>query len=356
MYIINLVNSLDLLNEREKPEILLFYKPDLHSFLRYISYSRVQFIEWKFSGLVKGYILSWMRGDNAFCAPILEAFALHGLYPVNDFPVRTKRGGATRVVSWIPDLQHKFYPAYFGKIRVFFRELRIRLLLSRGTDLVVSSRDVRRHFHEYYRLPDDLRVHVLRFASRLDESAVPDVHVVRPRYKLPDRYFIVSNQFTNHKNHHLALKALSIVQKLDPDVHIVFTGKMEFKGNEQYIKTFRKMIVDLGLESHVSLLGVIPREDQLCLMKHSVAVIQPSLFEGWSTVIEDAMALNVPVIASDLAVNKEQLGESGLFFNRHDEHDLAQTIALFDDRRPVNYQQNQDRVLSFARDFVQIFR
>ena len=32
--------------------------------------------------------------------------------------------------------------------------------------------------------------------------------------------------------------------------------------------------------------------DQLRLMKESLGVIQPSLFEGWSTVIEDAKALN----------------------------------------------------------------
>jgi glycosyltransferase involved in cell wall biosynthesis len=35
-------------------------------------------------------------------------------------------------------------------------------------------------------------------------------------------------------------------------------------------------------------------------------VIQPSLFEGWSTVVEDAKAIGRPLIVSDLPVHKEQ--------------------------------------------------
>ena len=57
------------------------------------------------------------------------------------------------------------------------------------------------------------------------------------------------------------------------------------------------------------------RAEQLLLMKYAQAVIQPSLFEGWSTVIEDAISLQVPVIASNLPVNIEQLGDRGVYFD-----------------------------------------
>ena len=50
-------------------------------------------------------------------------------------------------------------------------------------------------------------------------------------------------------------------------------------------------------------------------MKNAKAIIQPSLFEGWSTVIEDARSLQVPVIATDLTVNIEQLGDKGKYFS-----------------------------------------
>lgn len=67
------------------------------------------------------------------------------------------------------------------------------------------------------------------------------------------------------------------------------------------------MVNDLGIRENVTFLGFVDRRDQLSLVKHSQALIQPSLFEGWNTSIEDAKSLSVSVIASDIEVHHEQL-------------------------------------------------
>jgi hypothetical protein len=74
------------------------------------------------------------------------------------------------------------------------------------------------------------------------------------------------------------------------------------------------------------MLGLIDRRKQLKLMQHSKAVIQPSLFEGWSTVIEDAKALSKTVIASDIPVHKEQLNDHGFYFEPHNHTILINRI------------------------------
>ena len=50
----------------------------------------------------------------------------------------------------------------------------------------------------------------------------------------------------------------------------------------------------------------ISREDQLGLMRDSLAVVQPSLFEGWGTVVEDAKTLGVQVLCSDIEIHHEE--------------------------------------------------
>ncbi len=40
-----------------------------------------------------------------------------------------------------------------------------------------------------------------------------------------------------------------------------------------------------------------------------MAVVQPSHFEGWSTLVEDAKTLGKPLFVSNLPVHREQLGE-----------------------------------------------
>jgi glycosyltransferase involved in cell wall biosynthesis len=92
-------------------------------------------------------------------------------------------------------------------------------------------------------------------------------------------------------------------------------------------------------------------------MRESRAVIQPSLFEGWSTVIEDAKALGVPVIASDLPVHLEQLGKEGAFFSRTDATELADKIRLFlheDHGRVAAGKLYEESVRAFGEQFVAI--
>ncbi|RIW14372.1 glycosyltransferase, partial [Algoriphagus lacus] len=86
------------------------------------------------------------------------------------------------------------------------------------------------------------------------------------------------------------------------------------------------------------------------------AVIQPSLFEGWSTVIEDAKSLNVQVICSNLPVHIEQLSLNGIYFNPYNEMELALIIKGFMKSSDyLIYEDYDERVRRFALNFLSIF-
>ena len=82
-----------------------------------------------------------------------------------------------------------------------------------------------------------------------------------------------------------------------------------------------------GCEAQVTLLGVIPRGDQIQLMRRSLAIVQPSLFEGWSTVVEDARLLGKRVLASDIAVHREQHPPGCRFFASESTESLADALG-----------------------------
>lgn len=358
IYIINLVNALNFLEDEDKPEITVFYNPDLSEFIKDFEYPYVQFKEWNFPVLWKGYLLSFLTGKNVFVEKIIADFKPAGIYPLNDWPISGKRMLAqnTRVVAWIPDLQHKFYPHFFTRLRVFMRELRIKLLLHNATDLAVSSKDVGNHFRKFYQIRPELNIHELRFVSIIKNFSFHSLTDLRAKYAIKHPYFIVSNQFTNHKNHKVLLRALIHLKSVGTSVNFVFTGKMDFKGNEKYIAEIRSIIKENGLDEEINMLGIISRQDQLSLMKHARAVVQPSLFEGWSTVIEDAKSLQVPVIASDLPVNIEQLGETGFYFSPNNEIQLATLLGTFNESHSGDrYDKYEERVKKFAKDFMAIF-
>jgi hypothetical protein len=70
-------------------------------------------------------------------------------------------------------------------------------------------------------------------------------------------------------------------------------------------------------------LGNVAVRDVALLMRASVALLNPSLFEGWSTTVEEGKALGVRMVLSDLAVHREQVGESADFFDPHDPLSIA---------------------------------
>ena len=102
---------------------------------------------------------------------------------------------------------------------------------------------------------------------------------------------------------------------------------------------------------------MIPRVDQVCLIRASKAVLQPSQFEGWSTVIEDARALGKPTIASNFPVHIEQDALGSTFFRMGDADDCARAIAQCLEKDEVlaySSSLHDARILEFARDFMRI--
>jgi glycosyltransferase involved in cell wall biosynthesis len=71
------------------------------------------------------------------------------------------------------------------------------------------------------------------------------------------------------------------------------------------------------------MLGVVPHAEVYALMRQSVALLQPSLFEGWSTSVEEAKSLGKRVILSDIAVHREQDPPQARLFAPSDAEALA---------------------------------
>lgn len=355
IYILNLIRILDFLNDDEKPEITLFYRFDLKKFVDEIKYPYFKAVEWKFPSIYKGFINSWLTGRNIFIEPILKAFDVDALYPIHDFPVKTRTN--KKLVCWYADLQHEYYPEFFSKRKILERTARIKFILRNCDDLVVSSQTVAEDFKKFFRLRKSMRMHIFHFASVIDDFSDLNISNLRLKYNLPEKYFMVSNQFHKHKNHKVLLKTLALLNRKGKKVHLALTGRFPDASHSPYMQELHSLINENQLQDQISLLGIIPRNEQLLLMKHSQAIIQPSLFEGWSTVIEDAISLQVPVIASCIPVNIEQLGSNGVFFDPHDEIKLAEIIENYPERNlnDVFYEKYETRVINAARSFMSIF-
>jgi glycosyltransferase involved in cell wall biosynthesis len=121
----------------------------------------------------------------------------------------------------------------------------------------------------------------------------------------------------------------------------------------------------LSLDSQVRILGFIPRRDQVQLMRRSLSVIQPSRFEGWSTVVEEARLLGKTILLSDFPVHLEQNPPNSSFFESGNAEDLASLMAKVSssggstpdlEKEKIARLDNMSRLKIFGSNFLQIVR
>jgi glycosyltransferase involved in cell wall biosynthesis len=267
-------------------------------------------------------------------------------------------------VLWIPDFQYKCLPEYFQPEDRAQRDKLYAKMLGDDSILVLSSESVRADFLKYFPEHAHKRVRILHFLSLLtDEDYRPAPVVVCERYGLPEKFVYLPNQFFQHKRHDLVFAALAKLKKEGIDVNLVCTGNREDYRSPEYYNSLLAFLRSEGLEDRVSLLGLIPRVDQLQIFRRAAFVLQPSMFEGWSTTVEDGIALGKNVLLSDIATHIEQAPKYGTYFKAGDVDSLAQELAQQWvaskpgpqlDREQSARQRNQERGLAIARNFMDI--
>lgn len=356
-YLSNIIKSLNYLTDEEKPFLRIYYTEHCAKYLDLIEYEFVEFIGFNLARSLFKYSKSILFGYNFVLDSIPKVEDLDGIFPFNDFPGR-KPKTYPLLVSWIPDFQHKFYPQFFTRKNLFLREKKFKSIISKADGLMLSSDDAYSHLKQHYKVPDNLKVTVLRFVSMIKYHKITDFEEVKKKYNLEKHFFLVSNQFYEHKNHIAVLKAISLLKSKDIKFQVVFSGKTEDYRNPAFFPGLMHYIKKHELEEYVHIVGLIPREDQLSMLINSLAVIQPSKFEGWSTIIEDAKTLMHQVICSSIPVHREQLNDFGFYFDPDSETDLAMLMKSFLDES-VTFKDLSDsystRISTFAQTFVNAF-
>jgi glycosyltransferase involved in cell wall biosynthesis len=228
--------------------------------------------------------------------------------------------------AWIPDFQHKYLPNFFATREIKARDRIFSRISKESQNIIFSSHSALKDFQDFY--PDSLaKCNVINFTSFPELSWYRENPIIIQKfYNLPDNFFLVSNQFWIHKNHIVIIEALKYLKEKFIYPVIVCTGSLSDHRFPKYSDELLLLAHKYGLENQFKCLGLIPRSDQIQLMRRSLALIQPSLFEGWSTVVEDARLLGKKIILSDISVHVEQNPPLSTFFTPSSHIELATII------------------------------
>lgn len=139
-------------------------------------------------------------------------------------------------------------------------------------------------------------------------------------------YFIIVGNIKPHKNLNFAVEAFKKVQNIvDADLFII--GKMNDFITEDH--DFKTVISTFG--DRIKLLGELNDEMVRVYVKNSLALVYPSIYEGFGLPPLEAFASGVPVIASNIASTREVCGQLPFYFELGDLDSLSTLyIEVFD--------------------------
>lgn len=231
-------------------------------------------------------------------------------------------------IGYIPDFQHKHLPHFFTDDERHERDKAFHQMLHLANHVIVNAKSVINDANDFIG-SYPAQIHTLPFSPCPRLSWIQNQQDIRPKYGINKPYFMISNQFWIHKDHITAFKAFSDYLSEGNDCLLVCTGGTFDYRHPRYFDDLQNLLAKLKIRNRVLILGHIPKDDQISLMKHATAIIQPSLFEGGpgGGAGHDAIALGIPLIASDIAVNKEIEDTSTYFFSTGDPTDLSQAMC-----------------------------
>ena len=312
-------------------------------------------------GVTRGRIHRRILGRDEAIASLCEKYSIDVLSHSGTFgwrfPVAT--------TPWIADFQHRRLPTYFSAMERRRRDYAFLLQLVEGTVTVLSSEAAQRDARRFYG-PAASRTEVLHFVSQpsLPIGRLASMDHLCGKYGLPERFFFLPNQFWQHKNHRVVVEALAIARERDFRPTVVLTGDAgDYRAPGHYQSLMRE-VAARGVAAQFVHLGVVPIDELFALMRHSVAVINPSLFEGWSTTVEEARSLGKLTILSDIDVHREQDPPGARYFDPVNGRDLADRMAevmeLSDDAQDESARADEsneslaNRTEAFARNYSRI--
>ncbi|MCL4841552.1 MAG: glycosyltransferase family 4 protein [Bryobacteraceae bacterium] len=241
------------------------------------------------------------------------------------FTAPTYHHPAVPTVCLVHDLQFLTYPQFFSEHDRLIRHRHFRQACSVARLLICPSHYVGARI-ESAAGPPPPETLVIRHAAhqRLPVVSASARLALLHRLGLQSAPFLLyPANFWLHKNHELLLTAFALFRRRNPAVPVllVLTGS---PGDRDGI--LRSLVQALGLNGSVLFAGFLPDEDLAALFDACLALVFPSLYEGFGMPIMEAMHRGRPVLSSDRTALREVGGDAPLYFDPRSPLSLASAL------------------------------
>ncbi|MEM6451308.1 MAG: glycosyltransferase family 1 protein [Cyanobacteria bacterium P01_D01_bin.105] len=233
-------------------------------------------------------------------------------------PLKSQR--LFRSVITFHDLIPLRFPQDSGAIKYYFRYY-IPQVLSQAKKVICISEATARDVVDFYGIPAHKLVAIpLAYDSNhfyphsTPPSFPPELEPMLER--MP--YFLTLGRQAPHKNIKAVVEALAQV----PNCGLLIAGPTD----PRYTPQLKKLAEAKGVQSRVKFLSYVSYSQLPALLSSALALVFPSLWEGFGLPVLEAMACGTPVITSNLASLPEVAGDAAYLIDPRSVPNLVEAM------------------------------
>ncbi len=249
----------------------------------------------------------------------------HGLSA--EIPAGLWRFNMASVVT-VHDLIFMSHPEFYKIHDRFIYQEKTRFACRNADIIVAASAKTGRDIMEYFGISQRrIRVVYQGVGPEFLKTHSPEqIEAVRMKYKIPKKFFLFVGGLHPRKNLRTVIEGFKLAGPENlPD--LVFAGEMTAHGED-----LKSMVEYFGFQNRIHFPGFIDPLDLPALYKGSLALLYPSVAEGFGIPLAEALYCGIPAICSNETVFREIMGEGALFCHAESSFDFSIAMRkLWDD-------------------------
>ena len=234
-----------------------------------------------------------------------------------------------RSVSTVCDMNQYFYPQTMQRSQYIYWRWLFPIALHHRKAVITISEHSRDDINRVLKI-NKKKIRNIPLAAKpifKEPRTKRELKQVAHKYGLPENFFVVVGTLEPRKNHLSLFEAYALLRYQEKDLPpIVCVGRKGWL----YDSVFARL-TELKLKDHVLFIGEVSDADLATIYRQAVALLYPSIYEGFGLPILEAMTSGCPVLTSNVSSMPEVAGDAAHYVNPFSIQSIADGLQAMSD-------------------------
>jgi len=225
------------------------------------------------------------------------------------------------IIHWI------FRKQFLSPLQILYAGFMIRKAITSADHIIAISHYTKKDLIEHFQAPEAKITVIHQGVQEVSQPLSPPqlksaFERIRAKYRLPDNFFLYVGLIKPHKN---VLMLLRLFRKLKEQGKVKASLVLIGRKDKSYPSGYEELAM-LTSTNDIHYLPLIDHEELEVFYHQALALIHPSLYEGFGLTLLEAMSFGTPVLTTNSSSIPEVVGDAALRVDATDEISMGDAM------------------------------